>query len=119
MENIKDILNNRLKKTKLNKQWFPFNHLDTKGEIRIISVNHVTTYGGCNVNEIGYNIEVRFTSIPSNWKGRMMVNRPKYRNSELRHIFRWGDGECNALSIMKFLGADCNYSTVKTIKIKE
>ena len=117
MENIKDILNNRLKKTRLNKKWFPFDHLGSKGEIRIISVTHVVRYGG-DLQEIGYNLEVKFTSVPSDWRGRYMLRSSKYRNNEIRHIFRWGEGQCNALSMMKFLGADCRNNTIKTIKVK-
>lgn len=119
MENIKDILNNRLKKTKLNKEWFPFDHLGGKGEIRIISVNHVVRYHyGVDLQEIGYNVEVKFTSVPSDWRGRNMLRSSKYRNNEIRYIFRWGEGQCNAISMMKFIGADCRNNTIKTIKVK-
>lgn len=117
MENLKDILNNRLKKTKLNKKWYPFDYHGTKGEIRIISVHDVDSYLE-KISGVGYNIEVKITAVPETWRGRYMLRDPKYRNNEIRNIFKWGEGGFIGLSMMRFLGADCSYNTIKTIKLK-
>jgi hypothetical protein len=117
----KETLNNRLKKTKLNKQWFPFECWGIKGliKIRVISISFVQGYFDSVegfVYGIGYNIEVDMRECMSSYN---MTKRPNNFNRDIRHAFRYGKESCEAFTIMKYIGCDGSWKRIETIKYKK